>query len=173
MLTTLDAIEAKRQALLARVASMSAAERQWRESPDTWSAVEIVEHLVRAEHVVIGDLRDVATRADATRSLGERLQALIVALVLRFGVRVEVASEAMRPTGTPTFDRLRERWDMQHRALREYVEGADRAQQRRRVFRHPIAGPLDLPQMLGLLDAHLASHERQLERLCAAMAREA
>ncbi len=170
MLTTLDAIEAKRQALLAKVSAMTPAERQWRESPGTWSAVEIVEHLVLAEQVVIGDLREAASRAHAPRSLGERLQALIVALVLRLGVRVEVASEAMRPIGTLSFDRLRDRWDAQHRALRAYAEGADAAQQRRRVFRHPIAGPLDLQQMLGLLDAHLASHQRQLERLCAAMA---
>jgi hypothetical protein len=126
---------------------------------------------VLAEQVVIGDLRDAARRAPAPRSVSERLQALIVSLVLRLGVRVEVASEAMRPTGTLAFDRLRERWDAQHRALRAYVERADAVQQRRRVFRHPIAGPLDLRQMLGLLDAHLASHQRQLERLCEAMAR--
>jgi hypothetical protein len=168
MNATLDAIEEKRQALLARVASMTPAAQQWRESPDSWNAVEIVEHLVLAERVVIGDLRDVAGRPDASRSPGERLRAVIVSLVLRFGVRVTVASESMRPAGTRSFASLRDAWDAQHRALRAYVEDADRPRQRRRVFRHPIAGPLDLPQMLGLLDAHLATHTRQLDRLCAA-----
>jgi hypothetical protein len=161
----LEAITAQRTTLLADVAALTPAQRTWRGAPHAWSAVDVIEHLVLAEQVVLGDLATAADRADMPRRVVHRVRSVMVWLVLRLGVRVSVPAEAMRPTGSASFEVLRERWDAQHRALHAFVGGLDAAGLRRRVFRHPIAGPLDVPQALRLLSAHLSTHQRQLARI--------
>lgn len=161
----LEAITAQRTTLLADVAALTPAQRTWRSAPNAWSAVDVIEHLVLAEQMVLGDLATAPDRADRPRRFAQRVRAVLVWLVLRLGVRVSVPAEAMRPTGSASFDTLRERWDAQHHALHAFVGGLDAAGLRRRVFRHPIAGPLDVPQTLRLLSAHLSTHQRQLARI--------
>jgi hypothetical protein len=158
-------IDRQRAALLAEVTALTADQRTWRSAPDAWSAVDVIEHLVLAEQVVLGDLETAATRPDAPRQLRHRVRAVIVWVVLRFGIRVSIPAEAMRPVGTTSFETLQVMWDAQHRALRTFVEGLDAAGVQRHVFRHPISGPLSVVQALRLLSAHLTTHQRQLRRL--------
>lgn len=163
--TLLRTIDRQRAALLAEVAALSEAERLWRRAPSAWSAVDVIEHLVLAEQVVLGDLETAATRPDAPRQLRHRVRAVIVWIVLRFGIRVSVPAEAMRPAGNASFETLQATWNTQHRALRTFVERLDAAGLQRHVFRHPIAGPLNVVQALRLLSAHLTTHQGQLHRL--------
>lgn len=166
--TWLDRIDVQRAAIVAEVAALSNDAQRWRAHDDGWSALDVMEHLVLAEQVVLGDLESAPTRMAPERTLGHRLRLSIVWLVLRFGIRVRVPVDRMRPTGNATFDALRTQWDHQHLALRTLVTALDRRGLQRHIFRHPIAGPLNTPQALRLLSAHLATHHRQLERLRAA-----
>lgn len=50
-------------------------------------------------------------------------------------------------------------------SLRAFATGLDARGLRRRIFHHPIAGPLHMVAALRLLSAHLLTHHRQLWRL--------
>ena len=165
----LDLVDSQRQSLLAAVDALSPAQQRWRPRPEHWSATEIIEHLVLAERAVIGDIEHASEREDLKREAGDVVRGVLVRLVLTLGVRVTVPAESMRPTGRVPLSALREQWYAQHRALRTFVERQERAGLRRRLFRHPVAGPLDTPAMLRLLAAHLRTHQRQFARLRAAM----
>jgi hypothetical protein len=97
----LTQIDAQQAAILRDMAALPPEGRRWREQPASWCALDVLEHLLLAEQVVLGD---VAT-------------------------------------------------------------GLDARGRARRVFRHPIAGPLNTGQALQLLSAHLRTHQRQLDRL--------
>ncbi len=171
--TYLNAIDATRTEMLRTVAALDPEEQVWRATDSTWSAVEIIEHLVLAEQVVLGDVRTASTRVPHTAIARDRVRALIVWAVLRFGVRVSVPSESMRPSGAVSFSELRAQWIEQHQMLRAFAESLDARGRRKRVFRHPIAGPLNVLQALQLLDAHLRTHQRQLARVLDALRRAA
>jgi hypothetical protein len=161
----LDHIDAQRAAIVAEVAVLSEAAQRVRATDDAWSPLDVIEHLVLAEQVVLGDLDSAPTRMAPEPTVVHRLRRSMVWLVLRLGIRVRIPVDRMRPTGTATFTALRTRWDEQHIALRRLVTGMDRRGLQRHIFRHPIAGPLNTPQALRLLSAHLATHHRQLARL--------
>lgn len=161
-LRQLDRIEQKRTSLLDAVARLEPSRLDAHPVPGKWSIREIIEHLVLAERSVLGDLSGLQERP---RSFRHRVRYLIVMGVLRGRIPVRAPSTAMLPTGERSLPELRETWDESHRRLRAYVSGLDRRGLRRAVFRHPFAGPLPVPQALRMLEAHLATHTRQIDRL--------
>lgn len=163
----LIAIEAERQALLAELTSWPEPAQTWRPTPEAWSARDVIEHLARAEAVVLGDLVDARARPDAPIRPVERVRRVLVWFVLRAGVRVRAPSRRMLPTGEGSLATWRAAWDTQRAALARYLESSDAATLTRRVFRHPVAGPLNAAEAVRLLAAHQGTHARQLARLAA------
>jgi hypothetical protein len=161
-------IECQRLAVVTAVTTLAPDQQHWRAQPTTWSAVDVLEHLVLAEHVVLGDLSCVAARLDHPARRLDRVRRFLVWLLLRAGVRVQVPAVAMQPTGAASVDALCQQWAIQHQALRHAVAALAPAGLERRLFRHPIAGPLTMLHALRLLSAHLGTHLRQLQRLRAA-----
>ncbi len=161
----LQRIEAMRDALLDEVAAAPDATRRRRPSPDAWSALEVVEHLVLAERVVLGPSAQWRDRPSASRSLRDRVRYYMVRFVLQQRIKVSTPSPEMRPSGRVSFTKLREAWIAQQDALREFVLSLDAAGARRAIFHHPIAGPLTVRQALQLLEVHLRGHAAQVHRL--------
>jgi len=135
-----------------------------RPQPDTWSILEIVEHLVLAEAAILQGLPPAAELNDRPRSLKQRLLFQVVMAILRFGIPVRVPSRSMVPTGQAPLTELRKRWDENLHWLRSYAGGLDAAGERRAVFLHPVAGPITLAQALRMDRLHLAVHLRQIQK---------
>ncbi len=165
LLRRLDAYEADRLALLRDLAAMGDDRLRVKPSPDSWSLLEIVEHLALAERVVYRGLPSYTALVHEPRRVSHRVRAVIVRGVLQFGIRVGIPAEAMRPGTATSLDAVRERWDENQRWLRGYIASSDVAQLRRRVFTHPIAGPLSVHDVIPLGHAHLRTHQRQIERV--------
>lgn len=165
MRETLQRIDTLRTTLLDQIAAASEERRTRRASSDAWSALEVLEHLVLVERVVLGPSAQWRERQPVARSLRDRLRYHMVRLVLRQRIKVTIPSEQMRPTGRVSFTQLRTAWTAQHAALGEFVQSLDAAGARRAIFRHPIAGPLTVAQALTLLEVHLRGHAAQVHRL--------
>lgn len=158
-------IERKRNILLEEVESLDPGALHAHPRPGKWSIHEIVEHLVVAEEDVVIDYRNLHGLEARPRTLKNRLTYLIVMLVLRFDIPVQAPSEAMLPRGDLSLRALRVRWELNHVRMRAYLDGLDRAKSRRAIFRHPVSGPLTVPQALAMLEAHLDRHIRQIRTL--------
>ena len=161
----LSSIERKRVALLSRVATLEPSRLVARPLPGKWSIREIIEHLILAERDVVGDFSRLADLEEQPQDLGNHARYLVVIFILRFGIPVKAPSTAMLPTGERPLAELRETWDENHRRLRSFVGGLDRAGTRRAIFRHPITGPISVAQGIRMLDVHLDTHIRQIRRL--------
>ncbi len=164
-LALIQALDDRRRALLASLEPLGPEALQARPAAGAWSMLEIVEHLVVAEQVILQGLPDPASLVDRPRSLRQRCTYFLVVLILRFGIPVKVPSRRMLPTGSVPLAELRDRWDATFRWLRAYAEslppdGGDPA-----VFTHPVSGPITLRQALRLDGLHLEGHARQLRRL--------
>ncbi len=165
MIARVERIDSKRRALLERVAGMEPDRITRRPAPDRWSIREIVEHLVLAERDIANDFRDLETFAAARPSLKDRILYRAVLFVLRFRIRVKVPAPTLEPTGDRDLDELRATWDDNHARLHDVVTKLDRSASRRAIFLHPVAGPIDVPQMLRILELHLDGHTKQIEQV--------
>lgn len=159
----LDAADRVRRDLVRELEAMDPALLGARPRPGKWSIQEIVEHLVLAERAFLKGLE--RGTPPGPRSLKHALAYPMVMFILRWDIPVKVPSRAMVPTGERGFAELREAWDANHRALREFVAGLDPASARRPVTVHPVAGPMDARRAVVMLDVHLRRHARQIRRL--------
>lgn len=161
----IDALEARRSLLLAQLDRLDAATLAARPAPDKWSILEIAEHLVVAEKVILLGLPPWAALAERSRSPRHRLLYLLVWTILRFRIPVRVPSRRMHPGGQACLPELRADWEATGRWLRAYQAEYDPDGRRRAVFQHPVAGPITLVQALRLDLLHLRVHERQIRRI--------
>lgn len=162
----IQSFDDRRRALLDELETLSAEDLEARARPDKWSILEIVEHLMIAERVVLGGAPPAATDlVERRRSLKDRCVYPLVLLVLRFPIPVKVPSRRMLPTGTMSLAEIRSQWDENLRWLRSYAAGLDPEGHRRAVFRHPVAGPITLTQALRMDRLHLDRHARQIRQI--------
>ncbi|MBK9795415.1 MAG: DinB family protein [Holophagaceae bacterium] len=160
----IDALDHERLALLDGVEALGADAISARSQPDTWSILEIVEHLVLAEAAILQGLPPTTELTDRPRSLKQRILFQVVMAILRFGIPVKVPTRRMVPTGQVPLEELRKRWDGHLRWLRTHGEGLDAEGERRAVFQHPVAGPITLAQALRMACLHLGVHRRQIRK---------
>lgn len=133
--------------------------------PGAWSILEILEHVVVAEAVILLGLPSRAELVAQPRSLGHRLKHLAVLLVLKLRIPVRVPSRRMLPTGQRSLAELRATWDGHVRWLRAFVEEAEEDAYDQAFFTHPVAGPITLAQALRMDLLHLQTHRKQIARL--------
>jgi len=140
-------------------------------SPETWSPVEIAEHVYRSERAVLRGLeRQLERQLDSEgerRDLGKpsraKFFALIVALRSPKKFKVPESASAATPAGM-AYDAIREGW-LSFSARWEAILGSipedllDVG-----LIRHPISGPMTLSQCLQFLAVHTERHFKQLER---------
>ncbi len=137
-----------------------------------WSVIEIVEHLVVAEREVLMGLPEPAEMKRYDRTFKNKLMLKVVMLVLG-RIRVKVPSRTMIPKGGGDLSDLRSRWDESQDWLRRYIEECDPAQLNEAVFKHPVAGPINAPQVVEMGIAHLDAHTKQIRKVLKCVAGEA
>jgi len=161
----LDRMERRRAALLGRVAPLGAEALVFRSAPERWHVLDILEHLIVIEEMI---LRGLANRPGplpiGARVIGG-LKLTALRLYLRGGGKIKAPSRAILPRGNITLPELRERWDRTRGGYRSALESFERTDLIRPMMRHPIIGKLTPVQTLTFLDAHLAHHGRQIDRL--------
>lgn len=161
----LRSIAAKRARVITLVAGLEPSRVVAHPRPGKWSIAEIVEHLVRSEVDVFGDLSQLDQRAPQPRRTRDRIRFVVVMCILRFDIPVRVPSHAMRPTGGRSLPELLAQWEANHDRLRAWVAASAPSLLKRSLFRHPVAGPLTTAQSLRMLEVHLDRHVRQINVL--------
>lgn len=165
-----EAMDRSRERLGATLDNLSAADENFRESPDRWTIAEIVEHLSIVEGGIGKAIGKMVAKAEAegappARADGRIPTVELSAVAERASREKFQAPEAAHPTGgvtlTDSLARLRESGDAL-RALRPRIEALDLSGQR---FPHPAFGPLDVYHWLAVLGLHEERHRRQIEAI--------
>lgn len=161
----IEALDARRQAVLKELATWDEAALAARPLPGKWSALEIAEHLVLAERVILQDLPPADALVDRPRGFKHRVLYWVVVTILRLRIPVKVPTRRMAPLGDRTLPAIEQLWDENFRWLRAHMEAMGPGDEARAPFRHPVAGPLTLGQALQMDHLHLEIHLRQLRQL--------
>lgn len=162
--TLLNRLDAQRNMVLALARPLEEAALRARPHPDGWSILDILEHLVVAESVILRGLPPWQELVPQPRTPGQRLKFLLVWLVLAGRIPVKVPSRRMLPTGQLGLEQIIGQWDAHQSWLRIFLSEAGADADRLALFSHPVAGPITLRQALRLDLLHLQTHQRQIAR---------
>ena len=156
-------LETRRRALIAEADKLSAAQLTFRPSPNAWSALDVIEHLVKVEEAIASRVRPREARGLVE---GARVKVALGIMRVVFTVRgrVKVPVQAILPLGGATLSDLVSRWEAAQVALRERLEGFGEQDWSRPMMRHPLLGRLTPAECLSFLRWHIAHHRRQIRR---------
>ena len=160
-------LERQKSEMLAELSGWPADLREWRPADGGWSALEVLDHLVRTEVGICG----VVTRVLAKpRRIGvrDRVGFLFVERVFRSRRRVKVprsVAQVINPGEGLEFGDISARWDRGRVELRRLVDCAEAANCGGGVFRHPVSGWMSFEQVLRFFSVHMVHHGFQLERI--------
>lgn len=159
-----DRIEHQRRTLLAEVDELGPEQRVFRPAEGSWSALEVVEHLVKVEVGIASRIkvREPRTWREAVRG---RLSLELISLYFLLGRRFKVPAQAILPQGGATLTDLAARWEAAQQAMRRTLEGFGPADFARPMMRHPILGLLTPVETLTFILRHIAHHRRQIVRI--------
>jgi DinB superfamily len=157
-------IETRRRELMAEADSLSAEQLTFRPAPNSWSALEVIEHLVKVEEAIASRIRPREARGLIETA---RTKAALGAMYVVFAVRgrAKVPVQAILPLGGATLSDLASRWEAAQMALRERLEGFGPGDWSRPMMRHPMLGRLTPAEGLNFIHRHMGHHRRQIERI--------
>lgn len=157
-------IETRRREIVAEADRLSSEQLTFRHTPNAWSALDVIEHLVKVEEAIVSRIRPRAPRGplEAVRAKGA-LGLMRVIFSLRGRVKVPV--QAILPLGGVTLSDLAKRWEAAQAALREKLEGFEPGAWSRPMMRHPLIGLLTPSESLTFIRWHMGHHRRQIARI--------
>jgi hypothetical protein len=161
----IDRLERQRALLLRELNGMTPGRLVFHPAPGTWSALDLVEHLVLVEEAVLRGIPD----RPPSRSLADSARAAVVLplLYLSFarGARLRAPTPAILPVGGSTLAQLEARWTRARANLRAVLQLMGPEDLARPFLRHPVIGWLTTLEGLGFIERHVAHHLRQVQRI--------
>lgn len=164
----LDRLETQKSSLLTQIASLPPAQLNNKPAEDSWSALEVLDHLHKVEHsildAVIDTIPEPAPRRPSTR---DQIQSLLLRglFLLPSRVKTPPTATAILPEKHLHLAEIEQHWASTRERLHAVVNSFPAPLLPMGIFRHPVCGWMTLPQTLGFLSAHLTHHNYQLRRL--------
>lgn len=159
-------LETQRTKLLAELSEWSRSRLIFRPSPGEWSAVEVLDHIVKAE---AGTIAQMQIGLRKPRNIDNEARPNIAALdrALRSDQKFQVPPDAVaiHPDAQTTLADVTKRWAESRANLRSLLESLKPTDADCGVFHHPFAGWMTVTDVLAHFSAHLHHHGFQLARL--------
>ncbi|WP_109484565.1 DinB family protein [Occallatibacter savannae] len=165
-MTSLSTLEEQKHELLRELNRWSPVQLAFHPSANEWSALNMLDHLIRTEREILA----VIYRNDGQYhrfGMTDRLKNRLLCALFRTGRKVKVPSSArmVLPAEEAEFSALVAEWDEIRTKLDQNLQRLLQSYTGVAVFRHPVAGWMDMPAVLDFLSVHLVHHGFQLARL--------
>ncbi|MEQ1474102.1 MAG: DinB family protein [Candidatus Acidiferrum sp.] len=159
-----EKFERQKTEILSGVAAMPPARLQFRETAHSWSALQVLDHLVKVEEVWLEAVMKNASPGHQVTPKA-RFAGLIATCVMLLPTRVKVPSgaQAVVPDTTLELPLISARWAKIRCQISDSFQ--DFPIHRLGVLPHPITGWMTLDRATSFLSAHLRHHRYQLSRL--------
>ena len=170
-------LQRQQMALLNALENWHHRDREYRPSPETWSAAEVISHLAKSEAGATLNMRPALATHKQLVSTSDAWRARILVrwmLSPQRAVMTKAAAEriwplqgGIWPLAETSFHEAADLWRFNRAELLRLARSAET--DGRAVFAHPGSGFMDLVLMLRFIYAHTRHHKFQLDRLRKAM----
>ncbi len=136
---------------------------------DRWSAIEVLFHLYTSESLSLKYLKK-KTQAPVDQlkksgwKTGFRKALLRMYLGSPFKFKAPKMVSLTNDKETPTFEALRDDYFVLRTKMEQFFDEMDPAMEDREIYRHPVAGRMNLGGMLSFMEKHMLRHEKQIDK---------
>jgi len=160
-------LEHQREALLAMVRNLSEEKFKTSTIPGKWSISQILTHLLTSEKLSLGYIKKKAQGIDVVKNSGitETIRLWLLIISQRIPVKYK-APEVMVENTPPAMPlaTLVEEWSTARNELKHFLESMEDKHVRKVIYKHPIAGRLDVRQTMIFFREHINHHMPQIKR---------
>ena len=156
--------------MLGLVEAYSPAQRAFRPAPQSWSMLDVINHLVLSEY---GSYRFIAVQRDparmpATLLWHHPLRKILMIVSLRVPVKFRKPAKIPEPQTEKDLQQLRHEWQEIQCKMQAFAEAQDEAFFTVPVLIHPFFGYLSLASTLRFFIEHIHHHCKQITRIAQA-----
>lgn len=139
-----------------------------KENQETWSPLEILEHLYLVERKFLKTIQKHLDAHGSYKHLGLAgdLRLLLLRCALWLPLKVKVPIDSVKPSGSREFDQLVTDWQDVSEEWRALLDGFKPELSTIVVMKHPIAGSLRIDHCISFLHSHLTHHFPQWANAC-------
>ena len=163
-----DKLEAQRAHLLGLISSLSS--EQLNAHPEgKWSIAQILSHLISSEQLTVKyvNKKILGIKESPNTGIIEELIMIVVIVSQRLPFLKFKAPRVLaeNTTSYQTVEELIKAWDLVRSALKETLVLIHGDELKRKVYKHPVAGKLNIQQGLIFLREHTHHHTPQIKNL--------
>lgn len=162
-------MEARRKQLLATFANRSDEELNRTPQAGAWSAIQVVQHLLGIEAGLVLYLGKKLQNVEASPKSGLKnwFNLQKVRFFLAIPIKIKAPAVAANVPSFASYADTLAQWDKARNELFGLLRNMNPNDLDRAIFKHPLAGYLNLHQMLTFIDLHVKHHEKQVARALA------
>lgn len=161
-------IEEQRKNMLNEIARLSHAQQNFKPSPEAWSILQVVNHLLFSETNVVKYMQKKMQGIATVEKAGVRAKARSIMLntFLKSPLKFKAPKAAMPvQEEVYVFENLRRQWDETRSGFAKVLDQLNPADAEKLIFKHPISGKFNIYQTMSFLQEHIAHHIRQIQRI--------
>ena len=162
-----QALEQQREALLSSVKNLSEEKYNTSAFSGKWSISQILTHLLTSEKLSLAYIKKKAQGIDKVKNSGLvetlRLWLLIISQRIPLKYKAPKVMVENTPPAMP-LPKLIEEWSIVRSELKQFLENMEDKHVRRVIYKHPIAGRLDVRQTMIFFREHIIHHTPQIKR---------
>jgi len=160
-------LEQKRLELMAELEILNEDKLNYKPAPGKWSIIQIVHHLIKSEQLsVIYIKRNITNKSGISKS---SFRAKFNAFVLKWGLILPLKLKAPNNVSDvpdfDTFENAKSKWDKVRNSFVSVIESMADDLLSKDIFKHPIAGKMNLEGTIDFFDAHFKHHLKQIKSL--------
>ena len=162
-----EQIEQQRQAVLAPLRGLPSEQLTQPPAPGKWTVMQILAHVVTAEKLSVGYLNKKMLGMEEAGDTGwqEDLRMVLLKASQRLPLKFKAPGRVVESTPTyPSLEELVHDWDNVRTQLAQVLERIPENRLKRKVYKHPFVGILNVNQMLIIFREHLGHHRPQIQR---------
>jgi len=160
------ALVRERETILNEASTWTSEALCYRGAKDSWCALELIDHLSRAEKLTTVRIHE-TLRGNFPHRREGRLRRALLFSILQSSLRVSVPKQLpeLIPQIPSTLQIVADDWRRAHSDLILTSKQVDLQDHRLAVFRHPVGGRMSLTSAITFLTLHLRHHRHQWNRL--------
>ena len=136
--------------------------------PGKWSVAQVYSHLITSEQLSIAYLKKKSLGIKDFKDTGlvEELKMLVLIVSQRLPIKFKAPKVVVE--NTPVYQtpaQIIEAWDATRKQMKDLLDTFSDRHLSRKVYRHPVAGMLNIRQTLRFFREHIIHHTPQIKRL--------
>lgn len=161
-------MEAERRQLFDELRKLTPQQLAHKSEPQRWSVIQVLEHVLQAERGSLAYIRKKNQAESLPKSgIGAWLRSTTLQLALRSPFRFPVPEVMSDPANDRSLPEIGDQWEKCREGLTALLKELPDSRIKVLLYRHPIAGYLNILQALNFLHAHFSRHAGQIYRILA------